>query len=177
MKKETYEIVVPVWARETGYAFFGDRDYTGYVDDVGSAHVKLRAICEGDKYPWFSEDVRAINNFTLYVWFSSDGTVCIDVRHEAGGRQQLRELEAAVKMFKRLTAKISKKYSMLNNFSRKSSIHTELTLVLDALGVKRSVIYKGIGTEDTYQPIALAVKPIAEILEKRQASLKKREAA
>lgn len=177
-KKDTYEIVVPVWPREAGFSFFGDRDYSHYSDDVGSAHIKLRAIREGDKYPWFTDDVRAINDLTLYVWFSSDGTISVDLRHESVGHQTLRELKAAVKQLQKLSAKVAKKYPMLNNFTRSTSdIKTELTSVLAALGVKRSVKYQGIGVDDSYQPIELAINPICDILEKRRGNLKKRQTA
>jgi len=178
MQKDTYEIVVPVWTTRAGFGYFGCEDFTSYADDVSSAFISLRAVREGDKYPWFSEDIRAINNIGFYVWFDSDGTVSIDLRIDHYGRQTLHEAEAGLKMLKRINAKVAKKYKMLGNFTRGTSdIHTELTLALEALGVKRSVKYHGINQPDEFQPIALAVKVIAEILEKRRATLRPRQAA
>ena len=178
MKKDTFEIVIPVWANRTGFEHFGQTDYSSFTDDVSSAFVSLRAVREGDKYPWFNDEVRAINDLGLYVWFDASGTISIDMRLEACGRQTLRAAECVVKQFKRLNAKAAKGYPMLGNFVRGTSdIHTELTLALTALGIKRSVIYKGIGTEDAFQPVGIAIKAIADTLEKRRTTLRSRQAA
>ena len=178
MKQDTFEIVLPVWTHRSGFGYFGCEDFTHYSDETGSAFVSLRAVREGDKYPYFNDEVRAINNIGFYVWFDSSGTISIDLRLDSYGRQTIREAESSLKMFKRITAKVAKKYPMLGNFHRSTTdIHTELTLVLDALGVKRSVKYQGIGTEDAYWPVALAIKPISDILEKRRATLRPRQAA
>lgn len=178
MKSEKFEIVVPVWAGKSGYQYFGDADYNSCTSEIASAHISLRAIREGDKYPYFLDAVRAINNLSLYVWFTHDDCISIDLRHNGDRSATMTEAEANLKAFKKYRAKALKGYPMLNNFHRgTTNLHTELTLVLLALGVKRSVEYHGIGVDETYQPIALAVKSIADILEVAKGRLQKRQSA
>lgn len=177
MKPETFEIVVPVWPQSGGWEYFGDRDYTNIGSDIASAFVSLRAVREGDKYPWFTDSVRAINNLGLYIYFDNRGTVSIDLRYEGHGRQTLSEMECGHKQFKKLRNKILKAYPMLNNFVRDADIQTELTLVIAALGVKRSICYERLSTEQTFLPLGVSIKKIAEIIEARRSRLAEYKAA
>jgi len=174
MKAQKFEIVVPVWPNGNGTGYFGGTEYTKYGSSTGcdSACISLRAVIEGDKWPIFNDEVKTVNDLSLYVWFDAEGSVCIDMRHSAySGHNTMREMEASVRMMKKLIAKINKKFP-LNGFV-KASIHTQLTLVLDALGVKRCVEYNGYGKDDTYKPIGIAVAKIAEILDGKKAMILK----
>lgn len=175
-KPVKHELVIPTWPNASGPGYFGDTDYTGYNDDTTSFWLSLRAVKEGDKYPYFDEGIRAINNMALYCWACTDGTVSIDLRIHGAGSQTLREAELAVKTLKRLTAKGSKTYP-LGNFTRGANLHSEIIKVLAALGIQRSIQYHGIGVDETYEPIGIAAAKIAEIINKRLANMTQRKAA
>lgn len=176
MKNQKHELVIPTWPNASGWAYFGGTDYTSYTDDTTSFWLSLRAVKEGDKYPYFDEGVRAVNDMGLYCYVCTDGTVSIDIRTKDGGHQTLREAELAVKTLKRLIAKASKSYPV-GNFIRGGDIHTELTKVLASLGIQRSIQYRGINVDETYDPVGIAVARIAEIINKKLGSLTQRKAA
>lgn len=176
MKKPTHELVIATWPEAHGYRYFGCVDYGAHFDDSSTCYVPLRAVIEGDKFPWFDDSVRCINDICLYCYFSIDGCVSIELRTNESGTQTLRQLEYHVKMMKKLTAKASKTFN-LGDFKRGSDFHTELTKIVAALGIKRSVQYHGIGTQDTYVPVGVAVRKIAEVIEQKLSEMAKRKAA
>jgi len=180
MKAQKFEIVIPVWPDRPSFGYSGRLGYTtdyGYSTECDSEYIPLRAVIEGDKYPYFNDEVKSINDLCLYVWFDKKGSVSIDVRHSGdSGHATLREVEAIARQMKKIINKMSKKFS-LGNFTSNVSIHDSLTLALDALGVKRCVEYRGLGIDDIYKPIGIAVSNISGVLETRKANIRENQVA
>jgi hypothetical protein len=69
------------------------------------------------------------------------------------GSLTLRECEQRIKGLKRVYAR-AKAYPF-NSFQRKTEVHAELTRVLDAMGIQRALVYHGINTTETFEPVGL----------------------
>lgn len=87
----------------------------------------------------------------------------------------LHEGEQRIKVLKRLYAK-GKAYPF-NNFQRGSSVHTELTKAVDALGIKRAMVYHGINVTEAYEPVGIVIKRIADNIDERLNRMRQRQAA
>ena len=176
MKKSTQtEIVIPTWAGRSGPAYWGDHDYGSHDNQTTSFWLLLRGVVPMDPYSSFNDDCRAIGDLGLYVWLSVDGTVSIDLRMHDVGSLTLRESEQSLKALRRLFVK--GKAFPFNHFVRDTYVHTELTKVLDALGIKRALAYHGINTCETYEPVSMAIKRISDAINERLEQMKLRQAA
>ena len=128
------EIVIPTWDGYSGPIYWGDHDYGSHYNQTSSFWVLLRGVVTSDPYSYMPEECRAIGDMGLYVWMEIDGTVSIDMRLRDVGSLTLREREQRIKVLKRTFAR-AKAYPF-NSFQRKTDVHTELTRVLDAMGIK-----------------------------------------
>jgi len=169
------EIVISTWSNRTGPSYWGDHDYGSHDGQSTSFWVSLRGVVPSEPYRYLHDDNRAINDLGLYVWVNVENTVCIDLRLHVTGSLTLYESEQRVKVLRRLLAK-GKAYRF-SDFSRESDVQTELTKALDALGVKRSLVYHGVDTPDTYVLVGIVVKRICDEIEVRLERLKQRQAA
>jgi hypothetical protein len=169
------EIVIPTWEGRTGPNYWGDTDYGSHDNHSTSFWLLLRGVVLSDKYSYMTDDCRAIGDIGLYVWLAMDGTVSIDLRLHDVGSLSLREGEHRITLLKRLYVK-GKAYPF-NNFQRGTDVHTELVKALDALGIKRAMVYHGINTEETYLPVGLVVKRIADSIDERLNWMKERQVA
>jgi hypothetical protein len=176
MKKSSKtEIVIPTWAGRTGYSYWGDHDYGSYDNHNSSFWVSLRGVVPNDKYSYMNDDCRAICDIGLYVYVSTDKTISIDLRLHDVGSLTLYEAEQRIKTLKRLFVK-GKEYKF-NSFSHDSDVHSEMTKVVDALGIKRAMVYHGVGVSETFVPIGIAIKGVSDCIEKRLNDMRLREAA
>ena len=176
MKKSTRtEIVIPTWEGRTGPSYWGDRDYSAYDSDASSFWLSLRGVVPSDKYCYMNDDCRAVGDIGLYVWIGVEGTVSIDLRLHDVGSLTLRECELRIKVLKRLFGK-AKAYTF-GAFSRNTTVHTELTKVLDALGIKRAMVYRGTNVAETFEQVGLAIKRISDTVDERINRIKQRQAA
>lgn len=172
-KSSKTEIVIPTWEGRSGPSYWGDTDYSGYDNQSSSLWLKLRAVEPDDSY--MNDDYRAIGNIGLYVWVSTDGSVSIVLRLHDVGSMTLHEGEQRIKVLRRLCTK-GKVYPF-NNFQRGSSVYTELTKAADALGIKRALVYHGINVSETYEPVGIVIKRIADNIDERLNRMRQRQAA
>lgn len=169
------EILIPTWEGRSGPAYWGDNDFSSHDNQSSSFWLSLRGVVPGDPYSYMNDDCRAIGDIGLYVWIDIDGTVSIDLRLHDVGSLTLYEGEQRIKLLRRLHLK-GKAYPF-NNFQRGSTVHTELTRALDALGIQRALVYHGVNTSETYEPVGLVIKRIAENIHERLERMKQRRAA
>ena len=108
----------------------------------------------------------------LYVWLDIHGTVSIDLRLHDAGSLTLAEGEQRMKLLRRLHLK-GKAYPF-NGFARKTTVHAELSRALDALGIRRALVYHGVNTVETYEAVGVAVERIAASLHERLAGMRRR---
>lgn len=134
-----------------------------------SARIPLRLVDPADKWSC-GEDFRAASDLGLYVWADVDGTVSIDVRAMDIHSASLREMELRVKLLKRLTAKAEKAGFSFHGFHRNASVYEQLIRCLDAIGIRTAVEYHGISSADTYAPVAIAAKRIADAIDQQLAA-------
>lgn len=173
MKKSSkVEIVIPTWEGRSGPSYWGDTDYSGHDNQSSSLWLKLRAVEPDDSY--MNDDCRAIGNIGLYVWVSTGGTVSIDLRLHDVGSMTLHEGEQRIKVLKRLLAK-GKAYPF-SNFQRGTDVHSELTKALNALGIKRALIYHGVNASETYADVGIAIKRISDNINERLNRMRLRQA-
>ena len=174
-KSPKTEIVDPTRAGRTGSSYWGDRDYSGYDNQSFSFWISLRGVLPGDRHSYMNDDCRAVGNIGLYVFTTVDGTVSIDLRLHDAGSMTLREAVQRITALKRMFVK-GKAYRF-NDFARDTSVHTELTKAVVALGIKRAMIYHGINEPETFEPVGIALKRIADCIDDRLDRMKQRQAA
>lgn len=147
-----------------------------YNDSTTASRVSLRMVDANDKWS-LSDENRAANDLGLYVWADIDGTVSIDVRAMEIYSATLRELEARVKLLKVLDRKAERGGFTFHHFHRNTTVYEQLTRCLDALGIKRAVEYHGISVPETFVPVGIAVKRIADTFDNQLAKMRQRKAA
>lgn len=172
-KSNRTEIVIPTWAGRTGASYWGDQDYSSHDDQSTSFWLSLRGVVPSDGY--INGECRAIGDIGLYVWIDLHGTVSIDLRLHEVGSVSLYEGVQLINLLKQLCAK-GKAYPF-SNFQRSTTVHTELTKALDALGIKRALVYQGINTSESYEPVGMAIKRISDDINERLNHLKQRQVA
>ena len=168
--KSKLEIMIPIWPNKSLEQYWGSNDYVSYSysDSVTSTWLSLRGVNHDDDSYYMGDLPRAINDFGIYVWASTDGTVCIDLRvHDIHSLTE-QELELRLKHLKALRKKVAKTYQ-IDSFQRETTVHAELTRFLVALGVWRSIEYVRIDgkAKDKYDAIGIAVNRIADTLDSR----------
>ncbi len=166
MRKITnMEILLPTWEGNTGERYWGDYSYESHDNETTSLWLSLRGLVPGDPYSYMQDECRAVNDIGLYVWISVNGAISIDLRLRECSSLSLRETELRIKALKRLFV-IGKAYQF-SSFVRDSDVHAEITKALDAIRVKRTMVYHGTGISETYQPVGIAIKRISETIEER----------
>jgi hypothetical protein len=138
--------------------------YCDLTATCSSTRVYLRHINPTDKWAGTVED-RAYSDLGLYVWASIDGTVAIDLRAMNIHSATTSDLEFRVKLLKKLETKASKSGFTFRKFHRDTSVYEQLIVCLDALGIHTAIEYHGINSAETYAPVALAVKRIADAID------------
>ena len=166
------EILIPTWAGRSGPGYWGDSDFISHDSESTSLWVSLRGVVPGDPYSYMDSSCRAIGDLGLYVWLDIHGTVSIDLRLHDAGSLTLQECELRVKLLKRLHLK-GNAYPF-NGFQRETTVHAELSRALDALGIRRALVYHGINTAETYEGVGLAVECIADGMQERLNRMKQR---
>lgn len=172
-KPRKIEIVIPTWEGRSGPSYWGDADYSSHDNQSTSFWLSLRGVVPSDGY--INGDCRAIGDIGLYVWIDLHGTVSIDLRLHEVGSVSLYEGVQLINLLKRLCAK-GKAYPF-SNFQRGTNVQTELTKALDALGIKRAMVYHGINTSVSYEPVGMAIKQISDDMNERLNHLKQRQVA
>lgn len=142
-----------------------------------SARIHFRMIDPNDKWLSGTDEARAATDLGLYVWADIDGTISIDLRAMDIYSASLREMQARVKLLKRLDAKATKAGFTMHDFHRNASMHDTLTKAVAALGIHTSIEYRGIGQPDTFAPAGIAIKRIADALDAQLESIRRRRAA
>lgn len=171
-KSNKTEIVIPTWEGRSGPSYWGDTDYSGYDDQTTSLWLSLRGVLPDDSY--MNDDCRAIGSIGLYVWVSTEGTVSIDLRLHDVGSMTLHEAEQRIKVLRRLLVKGGRAYPF-SNFQRGAGVHAEITRAVDALGIKRTMVYHGINEPETFEPVGIAIKRISDCVDSRLARMKQRQ--
>ena len=157
------EIVIPTWEGRSGSSYWGDNDYSSHDNQSTSFWLSLRGVVPSDGY--INGECRAIGDIGLYVWIDLHGTVSIDLRLHEVGSVSLYEGVQLINLLKRLCAK-GKAYPF-SNFQRSTTVHTELTKALDALGIQRALVYHGISTSESYEPVGMSIKRISDHINER----------
>lgn len=168
-KSNRTEIVIPTWAGRTGASYWGDQDYSSHDDQSTSLWLSLRGVMPSNN-SFMDDDCRSIGDIGLYVWIDISGTVSIDVRLHDVGSVSLYEGVQLINLLKWLCAR-GKAYPF-SNFQRGTDVHTELTKALDALGIKRALVYHGINTSESYESVGMAIKRISDCMDDRLSRMK-----
>ena len=166
------EILIPTWAGRAGPGYWGDSDFISHDSQSTSFWLSLRGVVPGDPYSYMNSECRAIGDLGLYVWLDIHGTVSIDLRLHDAGSLTLQECDIRVKLLRRLHRK-GKAYAF-NGFQRVTTVHAELSRALDALGIRRALVYHGVNTGETYEAVGLAIQRIADSLQERLARMQQR---
>ena len=136
-------------------------DLNRYEDTI-AARLPIRLVNPEDK--WDTDmDTRAIDALGLYV-YKSKTVVMIDLKCLNLHSATLFELENITSNLKRLHKKASKAFP-LSQFVETQDVFAQLTLACAALGITQSIYYRGIGEPNTFEPVALNIKEIAERME------------
>ena len=170
--KTKTEIVIATWAGRAGPGYWGDSDFLSYDNQSTALWLSLRGVVPGDPYSFMASSCRAMADLGLYVWLDIHGTVSIDLRLHDAGSLTLAEGEQRIKLLRRLHLK-GKAYPF-NGFARKTTVHAELSRALDALGIRRALVYHGVNTVETYEAVGVAVERIAASLHERLAGMRRR---
>ena len=133
-------------------------DINRYEDTI-TARLPIRLVNPDDKWDTDNQ-TRVIDNFGLYVYRSKD-VVMIDLKCLSLHSATLFELENITSNLKRLHKKASKVFP-LNQYVQTQDTFTQLTLACAALGITQAIRYHGIGEPDTFEPVGLSIKVIAE---------------
>ena len=171
-KSNKTEILLATWAGCSGPGYWGDSDFISHDSQSTSFWLSLRGLVPGDPYSYLQSSCRAIGDLGLYVWLDIHGTVSIDLRLHDAGSLTLQECELRVKLLKRLHLKGSA--YPFNGFQRGTTVHAELGRALDALGIRRVLVYHGINTAEAYEGVGLAVERIADSIQERLNRMKQR---
>ena len=131
----------------------------GRYDDTTAARLPIRLVNPDDKWDTDNQ-TRVIDNFGLYV-YRSKAVVMIDLKCLSLHSATLFELENITSNLKRLHKKASKVFP-LNQYVQTQDTFTQLTLACAALGITQAIRYHGIGEPDTFEPVGLSIKVIAE---------------
>lgn len=168
--KPKLELMLATWPRRADETYFGDRwgDWRG-LDDCLSCKLRMRMVDRADKYAYMNEASKAIADIGVYVWVSRDGTVSLDLRLFDIHSMELQEVEARAKALKAMFAKAAKGGYPLGRwtFVKTRDVHAELCKLFDALGIRFTIEYHGIGQDETYAPVGVALRRIADDIEKQ----------
>ena len=137
--------------------------------------VLFRGVWQEDQFSYLNNDCRAIGDIGLHVFATVEATVSIDLRLHDAGSMTLPESVQRIKVLKRLFV-IGKAYPF-SNFVRDTDVHTELTKAVDALGIKRAMVYHGVNVPETYEPVGIVIKRISDCIDERLNRMKLRLAA
>lgn len=130
-------------------------------EDTTAARLPIRMVNPDDK--WDTDNTtRAIDTLGLYV-YKSKKVVLIDLKCLGLHSATLFELENITANLKRLHKKASKAFPF-NQYVETQDVFTQLTLACASLGISSSIYYHGIGEPDTFEPVGLNIKVIAERL-------------
>lgn len=169
------EIVIPTWAGRTGPGYWGDRDYSGYDDQSTSFWVSLRGVMLGDRQSYLTDECRAVGDIGLYIYATVMGTVSMDLRLHDVSSMTLSQSVQRVKLLKRLLVK-GQVYPF-SDFTRDTNVFTELTKAVAALGIHRAMVYHGINEPETFEPVGIAIRRIADCVDERMERMKRRQVA
>lgn len=128
-------------------------------DDTITARLHIRLVNPDDKWDTDNQ-TRAIDILGLYI-YKSKAAVMIDLKCLSLHSATLFELENITANLKRLHKKASKAFP-INQFIETQDVFTQLTLACAALGITQSICYHGIGEPETFEPVGLNIKGIAE---------------
>ena len=132
-------------------------DFNRYEDTT--ARLPIRLVNPDDK--WDTDNTtRTIDTLGLYV-YKSKNVVMIDLKCLNLHSATLFELENITANLKRLHKKASKAFP-LSQFVESQDVFAKLTLACASLGISSSIYYHGIGEPETFEPVALNIKEIAE---------------
>lgn len=170
MSKSKLELMIATWPeRAIDLPDYGGRDTTV------SYRLPLRMVDLEDK--WLGDDLRAANDLGLYIWADVEGNVSIDLRAMDIYSANVRELETRLKLLKRLSSKAERAGFSFHDFKRNASLYDQIVLVLEAIGIRRAVEYRGINQPETYTLASIPAKRIADAMDAQLNRLKQRRAA
>lgn len=174
MSAPKLEIMVPSWPAQRAEAQYGAHNFGG-TGTCDSTKILFRARDVNEKTSWVSDAARAYQDICLYIWFDKDNTFSIDFRLCDIHTMQLKEVEDRIKILKKFIKKATAKNIRIGDFYRdftEADIKELLIDVLQAVGVKRTIQYNGIGVKETYASFYGVVEKVAEDIVSRRANLK-----
>jgi hypothetical protein len=173
MPSPKLEILVPSWPAQKAEAQYGAHNFGG-TGTCDSTKILFRARDLNDSN-WVSDAARAYQDICLYIWFDKDNAFSIDFRLCDIHTLQLKDAEDRIKILKNFIKKATAKNIRIGDFYRdftEADIKELLIDVLQALGVKRTIQYNGIGVKETYASFYSVVEKVAEDIIKRRSNLK-----
>ena len=163
-----------IWSGRAGPLHWGDDSQAnGYIDTCLMTRLSLR--CGDRDHPQFSAVVDCI----LKVWIDIDGSMSVEPMIHQAYLMGSDEVESRLRVLKTLEKKLARAGFPRYGFHRGSSTFDFLMAVCRAIGIRETMTYLPAqpGAEPNAEPIGIAVKRIAEILDDRLAELRLRKSA
>ena len=131
-------------------------------DDTLSIKLALRLVNKADKYDT-DNTTRACSDLCLYVYYCNycRKTAMIELKAFGIHSATQAELKERLDLLTKLNKKGCKTFDF-GSFYREADVFETLTLAVSALGITESVCYHGIGAPETFQPVGLQIKKLAD---------------
>ena len=98
----------------------------------------------------------------MYVFYSRK-TLMIELKAFGIHSATQAELKERLDLLTKLNKKGAKNFDF-GSFYREADVFETLTLAVSALGITESVCYHGVGEPETFQPVSLQIKKLADKL-------------
>lgn len=128
-------------------------------DDSLSIKLALRLVNKTDKWDT-DETTRACSDLCIYVFYSRK-TLMIELKAFDIYSASQSQLKERLDLLTKLNKKGAKTFDF-GNFHRDADVFEILTLAVSALGITESVCYHGVGEPETFQPVGLQIKKLAD---------------
>ena len=128
-------------------------------DDSLSVKLALRLVNKSDKHDT-DETTRACSDLGLYVFYCRK-TLMIELKAFGIHSASQSQLKERLDLLTKLNKKGAKNFDF-GSFYREADVFETLTLAVSALGITESVCYHGVGEPETFQPVGLQIKKLAD---------------
>ena len=128
-------------------------------DDSITIRLPLRLIDKTDKWASTSAS-QAMNSIGLYIWISGNTTM-IEPKAMGVHSADLHQVKAIASEL----AKLMRKYPLFSLFQKDVNLFDTLAQVAQALRITESVCYQGVAQPETYEPVAIHLRRVAEAAE------------
>ena len=128
-------------------------------DDTLSTKLSLWLVNNADNYYSYNTTM-ACNDLCMYGFYSRK-TLMIELKASGIHSATQAELKERLDLLTKLNKKGAKSFDF-GSFYRETDVFETLTLAVSALGITESVCYRGVGEPETFQPVSLQIKKLAD---------------